>query len=285
MGKTKPERGKQEKDETASRASPQLTVLTSTTTDAEDPAGSGDNDTDPRSILLAIKHMNKTMTDRFDALEATLASTQASLVSLDDRVTTVEEANSSQDTRLTKVEQICMELQKENRALRAKVIDLEARSRRQNIKIVGLPEKIEGSSAVDFLEKFIPELLGAGNFPKPVVVDRAHRLGGISEDDDEARPRVMIAKLHYFRTKEKILQLSQQQFPLSHNDRAIHIFPDYPAEVNKQRQAFEGVRDKLKEAGAKAVFRYPAKLKVTVGKSVRFFSTPEEAEQFAMTLA
>lgn len=285
MRKSKAERGKQDRDESATRASPELTSLAPTTAGAEGLADSGDTEADSSSILLAIQSMNKTMTDRFDALEATLASTQASLVSLGQRVATIEEANSSQDIRLTKVEQTCMELQKENRALHAKVIDLEARSRRQNIKIVGLPEKIEGARPVDFLEKFIPELLGASNFPKPVVVDRAHRLGNRSNEDGEARPRVMIARIHHFQVKEKILRLSHQQFPLTHNGRAIHIFPDYPAEVIKQRQAFEGVRDRLKGAGAKVGFRYPARLRVTVGTSEQVFSTPQEAEQFAMTLA
>ncbi|KAL7880039.1 hypothetical protein SRHO_G00022930 [Serrasalmus rhombeus] len=245
MGKSKAERGKQDKVESATRASPELAG-------AEGLADSGDTDADASSILLAIQSMNK-MTDRFDALEATLASTQASL--------------------------------KENRALHAKVIDLEARSRRQNTKIVGLPEKIEGARPVDFLKKFIPELLGASNFPKPVVVDCAHRLGNRSNEDSEARPRVMIAKIHDFQVKEKILRLSHQQFPLTYNKRAIHIFPDYPAEVIKQRQAFEGVRDRLRGAGAKVGFRYPARLRVTVGTSEQVFSTPQEAEQFAMTLA
>ena len=87
--------------------------------------------------------MNKTMTDRFDTLEATLASTQASLVCLGNRMTEIEEANSSYDLRLSQVEQACMKMQTENHALRSKVIDLEARSRHQNIKIVGLPERIE----------------------------------------------------------------------------------------------------------------------------------------------
>ncbi|CAK6970423.1 unnamed protein product [Scomber scombrus] len=42
-------------------------------------------DAESNSILLAIRSMNKTMTDGFDTLEMTLASTQASLVSLRNR--------------------------------------------------------------------------------------------------------------------------------------------------------------------------------------------------------
>ena len=142
MRKSKNDRGKpQDKSPIKTKTQPSLELaLAPVMTDYE---ASKDTDAESSSILLAIESMNKTMTDRFDTLEATLASTQASLVSLGNRMTEIEEANSSYDLRLSQVEQACMKMQTENHALRSKVIDLEARSRRQNIKIVGLPERIE----------------------------------------------------------------------------------------------------------------------------------------------
>lgn len=149
-------------------------------------------------------------------------------------MTEIEEASSSYDLRLSQVEQACMKMQTENHALRSKVIDLEARSRCQNIKIVGLPEKIKKRSLVKFLEKFMPELLGARNFSGHIVVAQAHRLGKQSSEED-ARPRITVARIHRFQIKEKILQLSRQQFPLTYNEAAIHFFPDLPVEVNSNK--------------------------------------------------
>ncbi|KAL7395387.1 hypothetical protein ABVT39_015628 [Epinephelus coioides] len=231
------------------------------------------------SILLAIRSMNKTMTEQFDILEANLASTQASLVSLGNRMTEVEEATSNYDHRLSQVEQACMKMRAENDALHAKVIDLEARSRRHNIRIIGLPEKIENGRPAEFLSGFIPELLGASNFPSPVVVDRAHRLGK-QPSEGNAQPCAMIARIHHFQNKEKILQLARQQYPLTYNQKAIHLFPDFPMELIKQRQAFDEVRKKLKDAGARVGFIYPARLKDTLGNSEKVFSSPQEAEAF-----
>ncbi len=114
MRKTKIERGKQDKIETTTQSSPKLAPERTMT----DPVASKDTDAESSSILLAIESMNKTMTDRFDTLEATLASTQASLVSLGNRMTETEEANSSYDHRLSQVEQACMKMQAENHALR-----------------------------------------------------------------------------------------------------------------------------------------------------------------------
>lgn len=208
------------------------------------------------SILAAIRSMSKTMNDRFNDLEASLASTQATLASLGNRIQEVENASSEYDCRLSLVEQQCTKMQSENKMLRLKVTDLEARSRRQNIKIIGLPEKIENGHPTEFLAKFIPELLGADNFPKPLEVDRAHRLGRrLSEDN--ARPSVMITRIHHFQLKEKILLLARQQFPLRYNGKVVHFFPDYPAEVMKQQQAFDPVRKRLRDAGVRSGFIYP----------------------------
>lgn len=59
----------------------------------------------------------------------------------------------------------------ENEELGFKVTDLEARSRHENVRIVGLSEKIEGIRLTQFLTEFLPELLGARSFLKPVEVD------------------------------------------------------------------------------------------------------------------
>ncbi|MED6246534.1 hypothetical protein ATANTOWER_019371 [Ataeniobius toweri] len=80
-------------------------------------------------------------------------------------------------------------------------------------------------------------------------VDRAHRLGSRLPGDD-AGPRVMIARIHYFHLKETILRLAHQQFPLRHKDKPINNFPNYPAEVMRQRQAFDSVKKRMLERGA-----------------------------------
>lgn len=220
---------------------------------------SGETDAESTSILPAIQNMSKTMTDRFDLLEASLASTQVPLVCLGDRIKEVENATADYERRLFLVEQKCAKIQSENKALREIVINLEARSRWQNIKIVGLPEKIENGRTTEFLTKFIPNLFGTTNFSKPLEVDRAHLLGRQPSGED-TRLSVMIAQIHHFQTKEKILQLARQQFPLRYQGRPIHIFLDLPAEIMKQRQAFNDVRKHLQEAGMRSGFIYPARL-------------------------
>lgn len=94
----------------------------------------------------------------------------------------------------------------------------------------------------------------------------------------------MIARIHRYRTKEKILHLARQQFPLNYRGKAIHIYPDFPTEVMEQRQAFDDVRKRFKEAGARIGFIYPAQLRVSVNDSQELFSSPQAALAFADTL-
>ncbi len=81
------------------------------------------------------------------------------------------------------------------------------------------------------------------------------------------------------------MKLPAQQSPLMYQGQRIHIFPDFPAEIMKQRQLFEDTRKKLKSAGLRTGFIYPARLRVTHGNVTSTFNTPVEAETYADNLA
>lgn len=54
-----------------------------------------------------------------------------------------------------------------------KLDDLENHSRRSNLRIVNMPEKVEGNDNVGILEKWLPEVLGPATFPSPPPIERA----------------------------------------------------------------------------------------------------------------
>ncbi len=76
--------------------------------------------------------------------------------------------------------------------LTEEMADIEDRSRRNNVRLVGLPEGAEGSNAAGFLKvnlsKWIPSLKG-----RDIEIDRAHRVydGGRVSD----RPRTLIFRV------------------------------------------------------------------------------------------
>ncbi|KAK7938909.1 hypothetical protein WMY93_002235 [Mugilogobius chulae] len=206
-------------------------------------------DDEPNEVLRAIRDLKTTMNDRFNILEESLSSTKASVADLSARTHEVEKASSDHENRLSLVETTLAAIRSENNLLRQKVVDLEARSRRQILKLW------------------------------PVMVDRAHRLG-VRAPEAGGRPRVTIARIHSCQTKEKILQLARQGFPLRHNDKPVYIFPDYPAEITKQRQAFVDVRKRLEAGGA----RYSADYAPEHFNNIMFSPGPVTVWQLGLVL-
>lgn len=90
------------------------------------------------------------------------------------RIADLEGCATDHETRITDLEKRCEELTEINKTTKRKLIDLESRSRRSNIKILGPPEKAEKANPTQFVAEFLPQLLGTNNFP------RVHRIGAQS---------------------------------------------------------------------------------------------------------
>ena len=220
------------------------------------------------------------------ALEKALAPISASLSSIrqladsqNQRLTDLESALSGYSDRIVSMEESLSQLQTENRRLVDKVDDLENRSRRPNMRIIGLPEGVEGSDAVGFVAGLLSEALGQECLPTPPVLDRAHRIG--RSDDLRSKPRAMIVRFHYFQDKEKVLRKSRELADrLTFQGRKISFFPDFSASVTQRRAGFKQVKSRLYERGLKFGMQYPARLWVLLDNKRRFFDNPQEAQVF-----
>ncbi|KAI3357526.1 hypothetical protein L3Q82_015940, partial [Scortum barcoo] len=62
-----------------------------------------------------------------------------------------------------------------NSKLMTKVVDLEGRSRRQNLCILGLAELTEGACPTEFFSGLLSEVIGRDTLPSPPEIDRAQR--------------------------------------------------------------------------------------------------------------
>lgn len=240
--------------------------------------------TELTKVCTLVNELKKSMEGRLDSIEACLSTLQTKHREAEHRLGDMDEALSAADSRISALETTCTELQAANGLLRAKVNDLEGRSRRLNIRIAGVKEGEEGGRPTDFVSRLIPDLLGKDNFAKPVKIDRAHRSLRPKPHANEP-PRIIIARVHNDRDLFNIFRLCRQQAPLRYHGERVSIFPDYTAEVSSQRQAFNTVRKRLMDAGAKCSLRFPAKLQVAHNDTVKVFHTPAEAERFANSLA
>lgn len=164
--------------------------------------------------------------------------------------------------------------------LSQKLDDLENRSRRSNLRLVNLPEKVENPDAVAFLEKWLPEVLGPTTFSTPPVIERAHRLPGRSQSGRSSLPRVLIVKFLNFQDKVRVMRAVRIKGKIMYGDNEIRFFPDLSAELHRQRRRFDGVKQRLRSLNVNYGIVYPAKLRLTVDGQTREFEDPVDAEKF-----
>uniref|UniRef100_A0A3B4FQ70 L1 transposable element RRM domain-containing protein n=1 Tax=Pundamilia nyererei TaxID=303518 RepID=A0A3B4FQ70_9CICH len=162
-------------------------------------------------------------------------------------------------------------MSKELATLENKCEDLESRSRRNNIRIVGVPEE-NVLSATD-VSMLLTEAFQLGKEP---LVDRAHRTLAPKPNTGE-RPRAMLVKLHYYADCARILQKARELQRVQINNMTISVFPDHTAKTARARVAFNEVRRQLRGIqGVRFGILYPARLRITYQGMQRDFVSPDE---------
>lgn len=111
---------------------------------------------------------------------------------------------------------------------------------------------------------------------KEPLIDRSHRTPG--QKKPGGKPRVIVAKLHYYQDCAEILRRARTRGPLRFNDAHITILPDYTASVAKARAAFTDVKRLLRNRqGVRYGLLFPAQLRITHGEEDKEFADPNKA--------
>lgn len=169
-----------------------------------------------RSILLSdmTQTVHSVIKDELETalspVNTTLEQVKAYYESHEERIRGVENNLSEYSDRLVSAESAIAALQDENSSLKKKLDDLENRSRRSNLRVVGIPENLEGSDPVKFMTEFFLEVLGAEFFSGPLLLSRAHRVGAKPTDGQRSRPRVFLVCFHYFQDKHRVNRQRQE---------------------------------------------------------------------------
>lgn len=170
-------------------------------------------------------------------------------------------------------------LQKSHLQLSNKVDDLENRSRRCNLRIIGIPEAVKGPALFQFLQSTLPDLLSVTDECAGMVIERAHRLGPVRPEPN-SRPRVVIFKTLSFVHKESLWLAYRRLKDLKWDGNRLFVFQDYSAEVTRARKEFTGLCSRLVKENKKFALLYPARLRLFDGNSFKDFSTVEDAEAY-----
>lgn len=174
-------------------------------------------------------------------------------------------------------------MKKELSLLRARCEDLEARSRRCNVRITGVKEgREQGKHPSVYVAGVLKEALGLDKLP---TLDRVHRTLRTKPVQDDLPPRAFVVKCHYFTEKELLLKKAAEAGVITTADGdTIRVLPDFTQAVSKQRAAFTEVRKLLRScAGVRYGLRYPATLRITTADGQETtFKDPKRAKEFVL---
>lgn len=229
-------------------------------------------------VLQAIREMDKRVANKIDGV-------MSAIKEINERVKEAEERISGAEDEIVQLNARANSVELQVKKLMDKVDDMENRNRRNNLRLVGLPEREEGADAGAFLEDFIPKILEMDS-STTLVIERAHRVG--PQRNMELRntrritpPRTLIIKFLNFKQKEQVLRMARSKGVITYKEHTLRFHPDVSAEVHRKQRAYDGVRQKLRERGiGKHRILYPARLLLTHQEKSRVFDTPEAVERF-----
>jgi tRNA threonylcarbamoyladenosine modification (KEOPS) complex Pcc1 subunit len=120
------------------------------------------------------------------------------------------------------------ELEESNKRLQETVVDLKARSMRDNLLFHNIEESDEENCA-EVIYSLLEEKLDMPDARQNIKIDRAHRVG--RKRDSRRKPRAIVAKFNFFPDREKIRRNARKL-----KGTRIGISEQFPEEIEKVRQ-------------------------------------------------
>uniref|UniRef100_A0A3Q3F6N2 L1 transposable element RRM domain-containing protein n=1 Tax=Labrus bergylta TaxID=56723 RepID=A0A3Q3F6N2_9LABR len=214
--------------------------------------------------------------ETLEKISTTLESQSKRITAAEQRVSDVEDTVAGLEARLADAE-------KKMKVMADGIVDMENRSRRDNIRVLNLKEGTEGKRPIDFFESWLPTVLSLEASPgtkSRIKIDRAHRSLG----PRGARPRPVIIRLHNSRDKPRIMAAVRATPNLEYEGQRIFIHQDLSSVVRERRRAFNNVCQALIHKGIRFNMRFPATLTVNYNGAEHKFETPRDADNFINTL-
>ena len=226
-------------------------------------------------VMNAIMGMEKRVTNKIDGVFQVIKE-------VTERMKVAEERISGAEDEMVQLRTLTKTLQIQVKALTERADDMENRSRRNNLRLVGLSENEEGRDACTFLEKWIPSVPGLKT-STTLALERAHRIGPQPRNVNNSTPppRTLIMKFLNYKQKEEVLRAAKVKGTFKYKEYTIRLFPDVSAETHKKQRAYDGIRQKLREKGIdKHRIIFPSRLLLTHREQSILFNTPAEVEHF-----
>lgn len=228
--------------------------------------------------LIALLPTKKDISDSAATIVNTLSKEihdlKQRIDTVDSRVCEVETSTSLLESRMSAMEKVHVDYKKRLILMQLSIDDGENRSRRNNIRVRGLPEATSGSDLRATIVAIFNRLLDKPPTDE-LELDRVHRVQGPRRGDDPA-PRDVLARVHYYTIKEEILQKSWTRGPLDFDGATVQLFPDLSRLTLRMRGQLRPLLEAIRSAGATYRWGHPFHLIVLKGTNSFVLRWPEQ---------
>lgn len=213
-------------------------------------------------ITTLQQEIERKLTDNINELQ----TQKATMAEAQERIAGLEEWKID-------VGEVMMEMQEQTRQMQEKITDLEGRSRRNNIRIFGVPEETEENSTSKYVDQLLKTELQLPEGTE-LHIQRAH-CALAQKPSPNAPPRSIIVNFLKFETKEMILKTAWKK-KIQVGNKQIFFDHDYPAEVVQKRRSYVGIKKVLKEKQIR--FQTPlTKIRIHWSNGVKTYDSAVEA--------
>lgn len=189
---------------------------------------------------------------------------------MEDALTRTEEV----EAWSTEANGVLQEVLREQGRMKDKLDDLEMRSRRNNLRIYGIPEDTEETSVLNFVEEWLRAEL---TIDVDLQIQRAHRVIAAKPKAGEP-PRSIIVNFLQHTTKELVLSKAWGKKIIRLGDNRIYFDHDYSQGVLQKRKAYANVKAALKDRDIR--FQTPfTKMRIHWANGKKSYNTAEEAAE------
>lgn len=249
----------------------------SSSADAQGPAHEAPDKLD--LILREIKDTRAALEQQIGTLATGLNLLKADHKKLSETVQDHDRSLKTMEPQIATHDTQIQQLQTQMTTLQERVEDAEGRNRRNNIRVIGLQERSEGTNAATFMEEWLREHVAGEDLSPYFCVERAHRIP-TGRPKPGANPRPLILKILNYRDRDILLQKARDKGTILFENQRVSLYPDYTVAVQKQRFSFQLIKQKLRAAHLKYALLFPARLKIFYDKKTYFFTCPSEAEEW-----
>lgn len=221
------------------------------------PAEPAPMDPDIRALLQALPTKNdiEAMILRLEETHRRdIQEVRGEVSSLADRVASGETAVSSLEERISALEQ-ARDLHRDTAvSLQLHMEDVEDRSRRNNLRLRGIPEAVDAEHLAEAVKNIFRTVLDEAD--TDIELDRVHRTLG-PRPTDPSNPRDVVCRLHRYLQKEAILRRAWEHGDVDHNESRVRILPDLSRATLKRRAMLRPLLDLAKQKGFTYRWGYP----------------------------